>query len=59
MWGYWGDYPANTRIGVDINLGKRMKEDEVPKPILELAKKYDKIFYEACETGDWDKWNDI
>lgn len=59
VWGYWGDYPAHTRIGLDIKLGKRLKDAQVPKPILRRARKLERVFYKACATGNWDRWNNL
>lgn len=57
IWGYWGDYPYDTKIGLDIRLGKRMKDEQVPKPLLNYARRMEKLFNDACVTGNWDKWN--
>lgn len=57
VWGYWDDYPANTRVHLDVNLGKRMRLENVPRPIVEWAKRKQKVFENACKTGNWDKWN--
>lgn len=59
VYGYWLDFPANTRIGLDIYLGKRQKLTNVPKIIARHAEHLNKIWNEACKTGNWDKWNKV
>lgn len=55
--GYWEDYPANTRVHLDIRVGRYQKPENVPTPIMKWAKCRIKIFAKACKTDDWRKWN--
>lgn len=59
VYGYWDCYSNDTRIGLDVNLGKRMKLDNVPSVIRRHAEYLTKNFHEACVTDNWDEWNSL
>lgn len=59
VWGYWLDFDSNTRIGLDVNLGKRQKLDAVPTAIRRHAARLEKVWNKACITDNWDAWNAI
>lgn len=59
VWGYWENYSPNTRVGLDVSLGKRQKLDSVPTAIRKHAQYLERIWNEACETGDWSRWNNL
>lgn len=59
VWGYWDDYDSNTRIGLDVKLGKRQKINDVPEPIREWAESKMKIWKHACDSNNWHEWNSI
>lgn len=57
MYGYWDELPKTARLGIDYFLGKRIPIEDAPQVVREFAEHKEKIWNKACNTGNWEEWN--